>query len=65
MKKSYIAFFAFLMCLLYMSWSKEGWKGILLLLLRGIVIFVVVYGVVFIIVWLIMKLVRFLKRRLQ
>ncbi|GAC90529.1 hypothetical protein KN10_0965 [Anoxybacillus flavithermus NBRC 109594] len=48
-----------------MSWSKEGWKAILLLLLKGIVIFVVVYGVVFVIVWSIMKLVRFLKRRLQ
>jgi len=48
-----------------LSWSKEGWKGILLLLLKGIVIFVVVYGVVFVIVWSIMKLVRFLKRRLQ
>ncbi len=65
MKKSYIAFFAFLVCLLYISWSKEGWKGILLLLLKGIVIFVVVYVVVFVIVWSIMKLVGFLKRRLQ
>jgi len=47
------------------SWSKEGWKGILLLFLKGIVIFVVVYVVVFVIVWSIMKLVGFLKRRLQ
>ncbi|MBA2878286.1 hypothetical protein [Anoxybacillus ayderensis] len=65
MKKSYIAFFAFLVCLLYISWSKEGWKGILLLFLKGIVIFVIVYSVVFVIVWSIMKLVGFLKRRLQ
>ncbi len=47
------------------SWSKEGWKGILLLFLKGIVIFVIVYVVVFVIVWSIMKLVGFLKRRLQ
>ncbi|MBE2922761.1 hypothetical protein [Anoxybacillus flavithermus] len=48
-----------------MSWSKEGWKGILLLLLKGIVIFFIIYVVVFVIVWSIMKLVGFLKRRLQ
>ena len=61
MKKSYITFFAFLMCLLYMSWFKEGWKGILLLFLKGIVIFFAVYAVVLVIVWSIMKLTSFFK----
>ncbi|WP_044736246.1 hypothetical protein [Geobacillus kaustophilus] len=67
MKKNYIAFFAFLVCLLYISWFKEGWKGIALLFLKGVVISItlyVIYVVVLVIVWSIMKLVGFFKRRL-
>lgn len=64
MKKNYIAFFAFLVCLLYMSWLKEGWEGVPLLFLKGVVIFITIYIVVFVIVWSTMKLVGFFKRRL-
>ncbi|KAF0996558.1 hypothetical protein BJQ97_03248 [Geobacillus sp. TFV-3] len=64
MKKNHIAFFAFLVCLLCISWFKEGWKGISLLFLKGVVIFITIYVVVFVIVWSTMKLVGFLKRRL-
>ncbi|ASS98071.1 hypothetical protein B9L19_01485 [Geobacillus thermocatenulatus] len=64
MKKNYIAFFAFLVCLLYISWLEEGWKGLFLLFLKGVVIFITIYGVVFVMVWSIMKLVVFFKRRL-
>ncbi|ACJ33630.1 Predicted protein [Anoxybacillus flavithermus WK1] len=63
MKKSYIAFFVFLVYILYISWSKEGWKGILLLLLKGVVISVTTYIIVFIAVWLIRKMVSLFKRR--
>ncbi|ACJ33624.1 Predicted protein [Anoxybacillus flavithermus WK1] len=63
MKKSYIAFFVFLVYILYISWSKEGWKGISLLLLKGVVISVTTYIIVFIAVWLIRKMVSLFKRR--